>query len=94
MQVTVRKLKKHLSEYLRRAQAGEVIIVTSRKKPIVRLSPVSRQGQGARTLDEIRKQLADLPGVSWGEGKPGGRHGIRLHELGSTASGTVLEDRE
>jgi prevent-host-death family protein len=94
LEVTVRELKNHLSEYLRRAQAGEVIIVTSRKKPIARLLPFSRQHQEKSALNEIRKQLAGMPGMRWGEGKPTGGRGIRLHEQGSMASSIVIEDRE
>lgn len=36
-EVPVRKLKDHLSEYLRRAQAGEEIVVTSHGRPVGRL---------------------------------------------------------
>ena len=38
MDVSVRDLKNHLSEYLRRVQAGEDIRVTSRGRVIARLS--------------------------------------------------------
>lgn len=37
MEVSVRDLKDHLSEYLRRVQAGEEIVVTSHGKPVGRL---------------------------------------------------------
>lgn len=94
MEVTVRELKNHLSEYLRRAEAGEEIIVTSRKRPVARLLPVLKQRHRAKTVDDIRKHLITIPGLRWGEGKPMGGRGIRLHEQGSTACDTVLEDRE
>ena len=37
-QVSVRELKTHLSEWLARAQAGEVVEVTSHRKPIARIT--------------------------------------------------------
>lgn len=39
--ISVRDLKNHLSEYLRRVQAGEDIIVTSHGKRVARLSAVA-----------------------------------------------------
>jgi prevent-host-death family protein len=40
MDVGVRELKAHLSEYLDRAAAGEVITVTDRGKPVAVLAPL------------------------------------------------------
>jgi prevent-host-death family protein len=37
--VGIRELKDHLSDYLRRARAGEWIIVTDRGEPVAELSP-------------------------------------------------------
>jgi len=51
MEVGVRELKKHLSEYLDRAAAGEAIVVTDRGHPKARLMPLSageRIAQGIR----------------------------------------------
>ena len=42
MQVAVRELKDRLSELLRRAEAGEEIVVTSHGRPVARLGPVER----------------------------------------------------
>jgi prevent-host-death family protein len=42
MEVSVRELKDRLSEYLRRVQAGERLIVTDRKRPIAEIGPVVR----------------------------------------------------
>ena len=39
-QVSVRDLKTHLSEWLAHAQAGEVVEVTSHRKPIARFTAV------------------------------------------------------
>ena len=38
--VNILELRDHLAEYLRRAQAGETIVVTSDGQPIARLAPV------------------------------------------------------
>lgn len=51
MEVGVRELKKHLSEFLDRAAAGEVVIVTDRGHPKARLGPLTadqRLAQGIR----------------------------------------------
>src|SRR5713226_8544616 len=37
--VGVRELKDHLSDYLRRARAGELIVITDRGEPVAELSP-------------------------------------------------------
>jgi prevent-host-death family protein len=43
MTVTVRELKNRLSEYLRRAQRGEALIVTDHGRPVARLEGVREQ---------------------------------------------------
>ena len=43
MDVSVRHLKAHLSEILKRAEAGESIRVTDRGRPKAILSPIPRQ---------------------------------------------------
>jgi len=40
MDVGIRELKLHLSEYLARVRKGEVVTVTDRGKPIARIGPV------------------------------------------------------
>lgn len=45
MDVGVRELKQHLSEYLERAAAGEVIRVTDRGRPRAILGPVPGLGR-------------------------------------------------
>ena len=43
MDVSVRKLKDHLSAYLRRVQAGEPVIVTDHGRPVAALVSLSSQ---------------------------------------------------
>ncbi|MFM7264994.1 MAG: type II toxin-antitoxin system Phd/YefM family antitoxin, partial [Cyanobium sp.] len=53
-QVSVRDLKTHLSEWLTRAQSGEVVEVTSHRKPIARITAEAsglRDQQPAATSD-------------------------------------------
>lgn len=58
MTVSVRELKNGLSSYLRRAQAGEEIVVTSHGKPVGRLvgppavAPFGEQEALARLRDQ------------------------------------------
>ena len=56
MEVSVRELKDHLSEYLRRVQAGERVVVTDRKRPIAEIGPVPEarmsEEQWLRFLEE------------------------------------------
>lgn len=42
-QVTISALKSHLSEYLRRAEAGEEIEVLDRARPIAKVVPIRRE---------------------------------------------------
>lgn len=46
-QVSIGRLKARLSEYLSRARAGEVVIVTDRGTPVARLAPL--EGDAALT---------------------------------------------
>lgn len=55
-QVGVAELKKKLSEYLARANAGEEIVVASRGRPVARLVPPTP----AATDDEEERRLLDL----------------------------------
>ena len=47
--VGIRQLKAHLSEYVRRAEAGETVVVTDRGKEVARLTPPT-QTDGLREL--------------------------------------------
>jgi prevent-host-death family protein len=52
MDVGVRELKQHLSEYLDRAAAGETVQVTDRGVPKVLIIPVPGVGQMQRGVEE------------------------------------------
>jgi prevent-host-death family protein len=86
--VGVRELKAHLSEYLRRAAAGETILVSDRKRqPFVKLAPVTRSADSAH-LEELER--AGL--IQRGQGRPGQRPGKKKRSRRSVA-GMVVEDR-
>ena len=51
MEVGVRELKQHLSDYLDRAERGQTIIITERGRPKVQLVPLP--GGGDRLADGI-----------------------------------------
>ena len=63
MKVSVRELKNRISEYLRRAGAGERIVVTSHGKPVATL--VSATDDDALTADVERavERFEELPWV-------------------------------
>jgi len=81
--VSIRDLKDHLSNYVRRIQAGEEILLTSRRQPVARMLPVQKPGGGP---------LADLPMIRWAGEKPLGGS-LRPRIEGAVASGIVLEER-
>ena len=54
--VSVANLKARLSEYLRTARAGEVVVVTDRGQPVAQLGPL----EGAAALDGRVENLAAM----------------------------------
>jgi antitoxin (DNA-binding transcriptional repressor) of toxin-antitoxin stability system len=56
--VGVKQLKARLSEYLRMARGGEIILVTDRDEVVAELGPAKRQLAPADELDEILDGLA------------------------------------
>ena len=70
MEVAVRDLKNRLSQYLRRVQEGEEVIVTNRGQPVARLTAIRQQNDEKEALLE---RLRSLPWVGPGAGgKPKG----------------------
>lgn len=60
MEVSVRDLKDHLSEYLRRVQGGERLVVTDRKRPIAELGPVSRRKMTQEQWFQFLEETGEL----------------------------------
>ena len=94
MNVSVRELKAHLSEYLRRAQAGETIVITSRNHIVGRLSaPTEEDHAPAREETAALERLRAQPWLREpaAAGAPGGgRRRIPARE-GETLSTELLE---
>lgn len=79
-QVSVRELKTHLSEWLARAQAGEVVEVTSHRKAIARITGVKTQEQASTSplQDALTAGL-----ISWSGQKPTLPPPVRLRGKGN-----------
>jgi prevent-host-death family protein len=54
MNVGVRELKAHLSQYLARVRSGEEVIVTDRGTPVARLEPLAGAGLTAKMQELVR----------------------------------------
>ena len=68
MQVAVREFKDRLSELLRRAQAGEEIVVTSRGRPVARLGPA--HSCAPTDPEEALRRLRSQPWLRPADGQP------------------------
>ncbi len=92
--VSVRELKDHLSEYLRRAKAGEEIVITSRQRPVARLIPAATSSEDAEAeaIVRLHAQQWIRPGRGGkprGLGKP-----IHIDEGEKNLAEIVSENRE
>lgn len=52
--VSIGRLKARLSEYVRRARAGEVVVITDRGRPVASLSPLSGAAELEGRMAELR----------------------------------------
>ena len=89
-QVSVRDLKTHLSEWLARALAGEVVEVTSHRKPIARITAVKPVDSG---LTSLLQKAIDAGLISWNGEKPNLPPPVKLRGQGKLLSDIVIEDR-
>jgi prevent-host-death family protein len=95
LEVSVRDLKNHLSEHLRRLEQGEAITVTRRGKPIAVILPPDGE---PRRAQELQRKLLALKAsgflVQVGDARPKGlKPRVRLIGQGPTVSEIVLGDR-
>lgn len=65
--VGIRELKNRISEYLRRVQVGERVVVAERGRPVAIISPLSSTPADRRIEAMLRNGVA-----RWGGGKPRG----------------------
>jgi prevent-host-death family protein len=89
-QVSVRDLKTHLSEWLGRVQAGEVVEVTSHRKPIARITAVKPADSG---ITSPLQKAIDAGLISWSGQKPVFPPPVKLRGQGKLVSEIVMEDR-
>ena len=89
-QVSVRDPKTHLSEWLARAQSGEVVEVTSYRKPIARITAVKPADSGI--ISPLQKAI-DAGLISWNGQKPNLPPPVKLRGQGKLLSDIVIEDR-
>ncbi len=94
MTASVRQLKSQLSKYLRKARAGEDVVITSRGRPIARLVPLHEE-EGKLSLEEIDRRLAQIPGIILSRRKGPIRlpKPIKFKKRGKSVSEIILEDR-
>jgi prevent-host-death family protein len=90
-QVSVRDLKTHLSEWLARAQCGEVVEVTSHRKPIARITAVKPADS---EISNPTQQAIDAGLISWNGKKPVMPPPVKLNDGGPLISDLVIEGRE
>jgi len=88
MPIPVRELKAGLSRVLLRAQAGEVIEVTSHNRLIARIV-----GIPAQAGDSGMRGLIAAGGLSWSGSKPRLAPPLDLAQGGASVGRMVLEDR-
>ena len=79
------------NEWLGRVQAGEVVEVTSHRKPIARITAV-RQTEPVST-NPLQKAI-DIGIVSWNGQKPNLLPPVKLRGKGKLMSDIVIEDRD
>jgi len=89
-QVSVRDLKTHLSEWLARAQSGELVEVTSHRKPIARITAVKHAD--SRISSPLQKAM-DAGLISWNGQKPNLPPPMKLRGQQTLLSDIVMKDR-
>lgn len=87
MPIAIRELKASLSRVPRRAQAGEIIEVTSHNKPIARIVGIPPHA------DQGLRGLIASGGLSWSGSKPLPALPVTLVAGGTSVSRMVLADR-
>jgi prevent-host-death family protein len=87
MQIAIRELKATLSRVLSLAQGGEVIEVTSHRKPIARITGVPD------TAEKGLQALISSGAVSWAGGRPIFKPLPLRASKAKSVSDMILEDR-
>lgn len=84
MNVSMRDLKAHLSDYVRKARDGQNVVIRIHNKPVARITSIKEPVS--------LETLKNMPGILWNGGKPAGLpKGERIR--GKTLAEMVIEDR-
>ena len=86
--VGIRELKTHLSEYIARAKAGEVIVVTDRGSKVAQLSPVPQ------TAEERAQAFVEAGHAQWGGGRPPRLSPVNGLKAGASLSDIIIQERD
>ena len=86
--VSIRELKSRLSHYLRRAIAGESVVITDRGVPVGRIVPIGRN------LDQRLAAMRDTGQVEWSGHKLRPRKPVARLLGKKTVAQLLVEDRE
>jgi len=87
IRVNIREFRTHLSAYLRRVKAGEVVEIAERGKPIGRLIPEGMP------VEERMKMLAQMGWVVLGRGKLRPRKPVARVKGKKTVAEMLVEER-
>jgi prevent-host-death family protein len=85
MEASIRELKAHLSEYVRRAAEGEDVKVSVHGRVVAKIVPV--------TASRDLASLGSEPGITWSGGKPAGVAEAETLVGGPALAEWVIEDR-
>ena len=86
--VGIRELKAHLSEYVARAKAGEVIVVTDRGTKVAQLSPVPE------TVEDRVWAMVAAGKAEWSGQRPPKLNPLPGLKEGASISDTIIQERE
>ncbi len=90
IEVSIRELKAHLSEYVRRTGGGESVTITRRGKPVAVLTAAEPESE----LDRKLQGLVAGGVLLWAGSKPRfPKRRVKLRGEGPTISQMVVEDR-
>ena len=93
MEVSIRKMKNHLSKYLKLVRTGKDVVITDRGKPVARLTLVEPTAKDDEA--EAIRRINALPWVCPGKGGKvkGAKHPIPWKPGDKLVSDMVIEDR-
>lgn len=55
----IREMRRHLSEYIKKVEQGDEIIITKRDEPIAKLTPIAKKkGRPLDSHEDLRRLIA------------------------------------